>query len=468
MQRAGEAVAALAWQRWLAGRVAPRVAVFAGPGNNGGDAFVAATALQAHGARVQVFAAGREQTSVEARTARAAFVGSLTLASLPADADHFDCVIDGLLGIGANRQLQGWLRDAVDWINACAAPVLAIDVPSGLDADRGSVPPGSIAVQADTTLTFLTHKTGLFSAAARAHCGELLLNTLGVAPPESACQLNTPVLFAAALPRANSTAHKGQRGDLWVIGGAPGMVGAAVLAARAAHACGVGRVLMAPQHAEAFPVDPLCPEIMVRDGMTLIGKTLGADAVVAGCGLSTLPAGLQRLTHALGVDAALVLDADALNLLAQRPALGKPLKARKRPAIITPHPLEAARLLGVDAAAIEADRLAAACKLAEKFKAVCLLKGAASIIMAPDGRSAITTNGHPILATGGTGDLLAGIAGALLAGGMPAFEAACAASYVHAQAGAELAAASGGARGFSSAAFLALLPRLLNRLSVPA
>lgn len=400
MARAGLAVARLALAAWPRAR---RVLAFAGPGNNGGDALVAARWLDRQGLALEVVLLGDdERRPADARWALTAAQGLIITRALP-DRCAADLVLDGLLGLGAARAPEGALAEAIRRINAGPAPVLAIDLPSGLHGDRGTTHAG-LAVKAAHTLSLLTLKPGLFTAEGRDHAGRVWLETLGVASGPTTLRLPGPP-DPTPMPHAS---HKGRFGDLVVFGGAPGMAGAALLAARAGLAAGAGRVFVGAP--DPLQVDPARPELMFRrEADLLTPEVLGTATVLAGCGggdsvRGALPA---CLAHA----ARLVLDADALNAIAAEPGLRQALRARaarRRPTVLTPHPLEAGRLLDCSAADVQADRLDAARTLAQAFGATAVLKGSGTLIASPDGHIAINPTGNARLASAGTGDVLAG------------------------------------------------------------
>jgi len=422
MQRAGLAVARLA----LA--VAPharRIWVACGPGNNGGDGFEAALHLRRRGIDVSVGFAGDPQR-LPPDAARA--LGRLQAAGInpvgtpPAE---WDLGIDALLGLGGGRPLSGRLGEMAAQLQQ-GPPVLAVDLPSGLSADTGVAAPGT--PRARWTLALLSLKPGLFMADGRDHAGDIWFDDLGITAGESTAWLSGP---PRPLPRPHAS-HKGRFGDVAVIGGAPGMAGAALLAARAALAGGAGRVYCGLLDRAAPTLDPVQPALMLRPVETLEPAGL---TVVCGCGGGDgVRAVLPRL---LSTAAALVLDADGLNAVAADPAPALLLAARGRrgaPTVLTPHPLEAARLLGCDAATVQADRLRAASELARRFGAVVLLKGSGSVTAAPDEPPWINPTGNGRLATAGTGDVLAGLVGARLAQGQPPLEAARDAAWDHGRA----------------------------------
>ena len=619
MACAGAAVARVAMAMWKNLPAHAPVILLVGPGNNGGDALVAGRILRRAG--LAVWAAGMpglDTTPPEAKDARAAWEawradgqvihGFEQVADwLWPDGDAPDedapegddsdvppaepaLIIDGLFGIGLARPLAGRVAELVRMVNRARVPVLAIDVPSGLDADRGA-PVGDAeapVMQARQTVTMIADKPGLHTGAGLRHAGRVWVAPLSDLPLEAElgaleavdgpadagewrdlpteaeaetdpddghnfddsgmddadadapCPadedsflhelpgvLLTAPLAAALLPARARDAHKGNGGDVLVVGGRLGMAGAARLAAQGAAGAGAGRVWIAveaedcpqtgateesgslrpeddvedkqalaadagawdsdasvavpedeaaddeadaPQDASGKArqlVDPLHPEIMrfVWDADAALPGA--APVLVVGCGLGQDETAQQWLEHALASQAPLVIDADALGLLTEAPEAPC--------SILTPHPLEAARLLGMSVADVQADRPACARALAARFDAVAVLKGAGTVVAAPDGRLAINTSGHPVLATAGTGDVLAGTIAALLAGllraGCPpdeaAWQAACAGVWLHGRAG-ECLARRQGPRGVPAGALPGQYPGIMGSLSMPA
>ncbi len=426
MQRAGLAVAQLA----LA--VAPharRVWLACGPGNNGGDGLEAALHLQQWGHAPLVTWLGDEATApADARASfmRARDVGVQFASAPPHGLTPQDLCIDALLGIGSSRPPEGPLAACMAALGAQPAPVLAVDLPTGLDPDTGATQ--SLHVRARWTLSLLTLKPGFFTAHGRDATGEVWLDTLGVdvTASDATAWLSGP----PALPPRLHASHKGSHGDVAVIGGAPGMAGAAQLAARAALHGGAGRVFLALLDSTAAAYDPTQPELMLRDWQTL---DLKATTVVCGCGGGQAVRAV--LASVLSSARRLVLDADALNALGADTQLQALLRTRAQrypqSTLITPHPLEAARLLGSDAASVQADRLGAAQQLAQQLGCTVILKGSGSVIAQPGHTPWINPTGNPLLATAGTGDVLAGLAGARLASGLNAFDAAAQAAWWH-------------------------------------
>lgn len=418
MARAGLATARLA--RALAPH-ARRVAVLVGPGNNGGDALIAALHLQASGLRVQaLLLADPERLPADAadawRQARAAALPTIDDAAALADAD---LVIDGLLGLGATRAPEASLAEAIAAANAGAPPILAIDLPSGLAADDGRIL-GEQAMRARWTLSLLTLKPGLFTAHGRDHSGEVWFDDLGAASAAVGVRPSAWLGSRAAAPAPawvgrRHAQHKGSFGDLHVVGGAAGMQGALRLAGRAALVAGAGRVYLSPL--DAGTAAPPEPELMLqeRSGLDDIAR-LRASTVVCGCGGGA--AVRDALPPLLAHAGRLLLDADALNAIAADPDLAAALRQRRERgqfSVLTPHPLEAARLLRTGTAQVQADRLAAAQRLAQECAAVVVLKGSGSIVAAPDEIAWINASGNAALATPGSGDVLAGFIGGLWA-----------------------------------------------------
>lgn len=455
MQRAGLAVARLALA--LAPH-AQRIWIACGPGNNGGDGFEAALHLHQWGKAVVVtwtgLPAGKTSLPPDAHASRErALAAGVPMAAQPPE--DFDFCIDALLGIGARlepaRAGTGLMQQWLDAMQASAAPRLAVDIPTGLDADTGTsgATKSSIAPSSDSTsgkglftLSLLTLKPGLFTASGRDLAGQVWFDDLGVAAAPSlaigpsAWLLGADRAAQSARSGAAHASHKGSFGDVAVVGGesASGrhMTGAALLAARAALHAGAGRVyvaLLTGMGEAPMNVDPTQPELMFRSPDAL---NLKQQVVVCGCGGGE--AVKTVLPKILSAAPRVVLDADALNAIAADPQLQTQLKARHsrgHGTVLTPHPLEAARLLGTTTPDVQADRLAAARQLASQFQCVVVLKGSGSVIAEPGQPPRINASGNALLATPGTGDVLAGMMGAAMAGGQGPFEAACSAVFAH-------------------------------------
>lgn len=428
MQRAGSATAEAA--RRLAADTGAPILVVAGPGNNGGDAWVAAAHLLTSFHRVVVLDfAGTPPKAPEAREARERFLGGGgTVARAWPEDLRPALVVDGLLGIGLDREVGGDMAALVARINASGAPVLAIDIPSGISSDTGAAL--GAAVRATRTITFIARKVGLHTGEALDHCGEIELDDLGIDPALLAGlpgSLLTAESFLGRLPPRPRNSHKGSFGTLGIVGGGKGMTGAALLAARAGLLAGAGKVYVGLLAPDPPAFDPVHPELMLRS----VDDTLAADVLVVGPGAGHSPSATSlsafersTLPALLSLPKPLVIDADALNAIAVHDSMRDALAANRRaPTILTPHPAEAARLLRSTTEAVQADRLAAALALARDFGAEVVLKGAGSVCASPDGSFAVNATGNPGLASGGTGDVLSGLAGALLCQGLPAREA---------------------------------------------
>jgi hydroxyethylthiazole kinase-like uncharacterized protein yjeF len=436
MQRAGAKVAAKASQ--IAGRKkGAKILILAGPGNNGGDAWVAAELLRKAGQRVTVVPIGTSHSAEDAaKAARAAFLKAKgAVAEKLPDPIDADVIVDGLFGIGLARAPDGASAQAIEAANGSGIPILAIDIPSGLNADTGRAP-GAV-IHAHTTLTFIGAKPGLFTGMARDVCGHVEIESLSVAAPPSLGALLQRERVAALIPSRHHDTHKGSYGNAAIIGGAEGMVGAAILAARAALMMGPGKVYAGIAAREVPAYDAINPEIMMRRAEELVEDS-AMTAIAIGMGLGTDKTAPRLMTAALSRDIPMVFDADALNLVASNPSIGAAFKAKTAGIppqslsfILTPHPGEAARLLDVRNADIEADRIGAAQKIADTYNAIVVLKGSGTVIATPGGHYAINPTGNPGMASGGMGDALAGMLVAFLAQGLPAIDAATLAVYLH-------------------------------------
>jgi len=420
MQRAGLAVARLAMA--LAPH-AKTIWIACGPGNNGGDGLEAATHLHQWGNQAVVTwlgAEGRAPADALASLHRARDGGVMFAPQPP---EQWDLAVDALFGLGHSRPLEGAAAQWLQAMNSGAGAVLAIDVPSGLNSDTGS----GEAVRSAHTLTLLTLKPGLFTANGRDAAGQVWFDDLGVAPhgAQATASLAGPPVNAAR----RHASHKGSYGDAAVIGGASGMAGAALLAASGALHGGAGRVYAGLLDSTALTVDATQPELMIRPWDSL---DLAAMSVACGCGGGDAIRAV--LPKVLSTAHALVLDADALNAIAADTQLQSLLQARSRRSrvtVLTPHPLEAARLLGCGAAQVQADRLAASRELVQRFGCVVVLKGSGTITAAPARTPLINPTGNARLATAGSGDVLAGFIAARLARCDDAFMTAAGAVYEH-------------------------------------
>jgi hydroxyethylthiazole kinase-like uncharacterized protein yjeF len=387
MERAGAAAAELAIS--LLSDKGKDVLILAGPGNNGGDARVVARLLQEKFFRVSM---AERLDAIPAKT-------------------RWSLVVDGLFGIGLARPVEGEYAKLVDYANAQDCPVLALDIPSGLDSDTGRVL--GRAVRATHTITFIGLKPGLLTLDGPDHCGSVAVADLDleIDPATDRGWVAEPSLFSGVLKPRPKNFHKGMAGSVAVLGGDEGMSGAALLAGRAALKLGAGRVyagMLAP-----LAVDPGAPELMLRHPDDALGLDL--DAIVVGPGLGRSERAETLLGAALASELPCVLDADALNLISENEDLRKACARRRADTLLTPHPAEAGRLLAETTAHVQADRLKAARALAANLKAHVVLKGNGSVLVARDGHWFVNTSGNAGMASAGMGDVLAGILGALLA-----------------------------------------------------
>ncbi len=449
MQRAGQAAAKLALELLQIPNGHAKVLVLAGPGNNGGDALETAYRLALAGLQISVLhitstnpASPEAQSALKhAKNSPVTFLDpALALESchsVPSciTSTRWNLVIDGLFGIGLSRPINGSLRNLIELINHFHCPVLALDIPSGLDADTGNIvgqyhdKPG-IAVRASHCITFIADKPGLHTCDGRDYAGNVQVARLDIDHRyDQVCHthLNDLSLFQRFLHYRPHNSHKGTYGNVAVIGGAKGLAGALVLAGRAALHCGAGRVY-ACFIDKPIPFDSMQPELMCRQAQELNYHDM---TLLVGPGLGTSTSAHEMLEQALRSERAIVLDADALNLIANSSVLQQQVATHRHACVLTPHPLEAARLLGITTQQIQADRLACARQLAQKFHCTVILKGSGSIIAGSHDKAVINTTGNPALASAGTGDVLAGVCASLLAQGWPEWEAALAAVWLH-------------------------------------
>ncbi|MEO1231081.1 MAG: NAD(P)H-hydrate dehydratase [Myxococcota bacterium] len=457
MEVAGRAVAEAA-EALAYAEGSGRVIAVAGTGNNGADAVVAARHLRERGLEVELVVLGaedaltpdaRHQLEVAQRLGLSALIleEKAAVAAVEASLREPGVVIDGLFGVGLSRAIEGWRRAAVERIEVHPHPVVAVDIPSGVDADTGAVL--GEAVTADVTVTFQYAKAGLLFYPGRSRAGELRVVDIGIPPsrlpklaPEAgpvAGWLEEDTLQEALPPRAGD-AHKGTFGHLLVVAGAPDRPGSALLAARAAARAGAGLVTLG---SDAETIRRLAPTLVEIMGLTVGEGRPDAQAVRAALpgrtavalGPSLAPdAETASFLRAVLEDQVVpaVLDAGALSALGP---MGGWIRNRKGPTVITPHPGEAGRMLGLDSAGVQSDRIASARRLADQTGAIAVLKGATTVIAEPNGLVALSTRGNPGLATGGTGDVLVGVIGALLAQGVEPGLAARAGVELHGLAG---------------------------------
>lgn len=452
----------------LAHPSARKFLVFCGGGNNGGDGYIVARLAQEAGLDALVCAlkdpAGlRGDAAIAAERWREA--GGEVQSWPPEKVEDCDLVFDALLGTGLDREPAGDYGAAVDLINRSGKAVVAVDIPSGLNADTG-VAMGR-AVEADMTVTFIGAKRGLFTADGPDYAGEVRFYDLdtpqSVRDSEPECgTLIQKSLLGELLPQRRRNSHKGSYGWMLGVGGNRGMSGAVRLAGEAALRSGAGKVTLATRSEHAALVNVACPELMVRgvEDAQQIQALLGqVDVLVTGTGLGQTDWSDNLLQACLKSTVPIVIDADGLNLLA-RLTLDSAEQAQKN-WIMTPHPAEAGRLLDCGSREIQSDRVGAALRLAERYGAVVALKGCGTVVAEPQGRYAICPFGNPGMASAGTGDVLAGVIGAMVAQGLDVWRATLAGVLAHALAG-DLAAAQTGERGMLASDITAHLPAVLN------
>ncbi|MGM0592909.1 MAG: NAD(P)H-hydrate dehydratase [Pseudomonadota bacterium] len=459
MTTAGQVLFDAMRKRWPRVR---QIAVLCGGGNNGGDGYVVARLARLAGMEVELHQlAPADKLKGEARRAfEDAEAAAVSMINYDGQRlDGFELVVDAMLGTGLNGEPQGIWREAIEAVNEIDVPVVAVDIPSGLSADTGRVL--GAAVRADLTLSFIGLKQGLFTADGPDHCGELRFSALNV-PVEvyghlspAARRIDYPQL-KSQLSRRRRNSHKGEHGHVLVVGGDHGMGGAVRLAGEAAARCGAGLVSLATRERHAAAIAQARPELMchaVEQPEQLVPLLERASVVALGPGLGRGAWGRGVLARILESGLPLVVDADALNLLALEPAY-------RRDWVLTPHPGEAARLLGCSTAEIQADRFAAAASLEASFGGVVVLKGCGSLVLARDGEFALCSEGNPGMASAGMGDLLTGVIAALIAQGHALRDAARLATVIHGAAGDRAAAT--GERGMLASDLLPQLRQLVN------
>jgi hydroxyethylthiazole kinase-like uncharacterized protein yjeF len=459
MERAGNAAFRLMYERWPQAR---KITLLCGTGNNGGDGYVVARLARQADYTVQVLQLGdAAKITGDAKTQVDLYVqAGGVVESFESIDDDTDLIIDALLGTGLERPVTGLWSDAIHAVNQHKAPVFSLDIPSGLHSDSGQSM--GCAIQADATISFIGLKRGMFTGDGPACCGEIAFNDLDV-PPEvydtgtsNSCMLRWDAFSRNLKPRSR-TQHKGQSGHVLLVGGDKGMLGAISLAAQAAARTGAGLITVATRFEHAALIASQRPELMchgVERAEDLSALLARADSVVIGPGLGQGDWGLAMLRQVLETSLPLVMDADALNLMAIEPVT-------RENWVLTPHPGEAARLLGCSTSTIQNDRFAAVVALQRRYGGVVLIKGAGTLICdGDDAPIGICIEGNPGMAVGGMGDLLAGVIGSLVAQGRPLENAARMGVCLHAKAG-DLAARLG-EKGMLTSDLLPFLRQLLN------
>ena len=491
MERAGAGATEVFWREFPDVRTRP--VVVAGKGNNGGDGFVVARRLLKRGVPcgVVLLARAEDVRGDAARNLKAFVRAGGRLIEAPGDAgvpavrkalEHSRVVIDAIFGTGLNAPIEGPTAAVISLINACGLPVFAIDIPSGVDADRGE--PLGVAVQAEATATFGFPKIGQLLFPGASHVGTLAIIDIGIAQEAIATvgpqtRLLTAPGVGAALPLRQRDAHKGDAGHVLIVAGGRGKSGAAVLTAEGAARAGAGLTTLALPETERAWVATQLREVMTTslaggsDGLFAAPAPSELDAVLAGKSAVVLGPGIgvsdatKALVRSLVASCPLplVIDADGLNCLAGDAAQ---LRQRPGPTVLTPHPGEMSRLVGMAVPAVQADRLGVARRLASDTGACIVLKGARTVIAGSDGRAAINPTGNPGMASGGMGDVLGGVIGGLCAQGLTAEDAAALGVYLHGMAADLAAAERGGEIGIIASDVIGGLPRAIAAVQASA
>jgi len=433
MTRAGEAAWHLILARWPRAR---RIVVVCGGGNNGGDGYIVARLAHEQGrdAVVLALAEVRDARSDAGLAHDACAKAGVPIRPFTSDAlGNADIIVDAILGTGLEREIAGHFRSAIEAINQTPCPVVSVDIPSGLNADTGRVM--GVAVRADATMSYIGLKAGLFTGQGRSCAGTIYFDDLGVPPAvydgiaPSAQRIRATDL-EGLLPAREADAHKGDFGHVLAIGGNYGMAGACALAAVASYRAGAGHVTVATRPAHVGAVVGVCPEALVygvEDAASLAPLLKDKDVIAIGPGLGQDGWAKSLFAAALDAGRPLVIDADALNLLAADPHA-------RRDWVLTPHPGEAGRLLGVTSSHVQDDRFAVVQQLVTRFSGVAVLKGSGTLVHDGDG-CYLCDRGTPAMATAGMGDVLTGVIAALMGQGLPASMAARAGVWLHAVAG---------------------------------
>lgn len=493
METAGREVFRRLWSEFGREALLGPVAVVCGRGNNGGDGFVVARCLHNRGCRVTAVLLGRrEAVSGDAAVHLGAYLGCGGALLEVTEANREEAAtrvagaalaVDAVLGTGLNGSVRGLPAEAICWLKAASGPVVSVDIPSGVCSDTGSV--CGTAVRADLTVTFGWPKRGHYLYPGRGLRGHLETAEIGIPPgalgrisPGLACL--EPSDFLGSLVRAPD-AHKGSVGHVLVFGGSRGKAGAPGLSAWGALRSGAGLATVAAPLAALegarLPLEVMTEPLGARTGgggeeqwgpalWEGADEVLGrADAVVVGPGMGTAPGTGEFLARLLGQEGPpAVLDADALNLMAREPGVWA---ARRRSVVLTPHPGEAGRLLGVSAGAVQADRVAALGALCDRYGCPVVLKGAGTLVGSPGDPAHLVPVGNPGMATAGSGDVLSGVLGAFLARGLELGPACRLAAYAHGLAG-DRASEALGEEGIIASDLLAALPRALLQLLDPS
>ncbi|MBI2915204.1 MAG: NAD(P)H-hydrate dehydratase [Firmicutes bacterium] len=489
MENAGVAVARQG-ARMLGNVQGRKIYVFAGTGNNGGDGFVAARHLSNWGARVRVFLAGEEESVKGDAATNLAILKRMGIDLMSADegslprirlaAGIADLTIDSILGTGARGEPRGLIPALIESMNQNSGPVLSVDLPSGLDADSGST--GAYCVRATATVTLGAPKLGTVLYPGASYTGDLYVADIGIPlslPAQlSGVKLITGELVRGALRPRSPASHKGTFGHVLVVGGSRGMMGAPVLAARAALRIGAGLVTSAvPQSLQGVASAALTegmtlglPQgedgwLKLASGEEVLAAAAKTSVLAVGPGLGRDPGAAAMVCSVVAAaPVPCVVDADGISALAERPELAEERRSGevKCPLVLTPHPGEMARLLGTSVEEVQKDRLAAARTASQLWEATVILKGARSVVCSPTGDLHINLTGNPGMATAGSGDVLTGTVAGLVAQGLPPEEAGIAGAYLHGLAG-DMAAGDRGEAGLLAGDIIEQLPQATRR-----
>ena len=460
MQRAGKAAFDFMLRRFPQ---AKHITFFCGPGNNGGDGYVLAQLLHERGLKISIWQVGNLDHLSEGTKKALASCEKLNMSIQPfdekADLAHPDLIVDAILGIGVQTALRSNIVSAIQKIQRQHVPIFSLDIPTGIHADNGQVL--GAAVQATATITFIGLKLGLLTGHGVAHTGELAFSDLQLPSdllsdvPPIAKKMHLSAYADYLKPRTKDW-HKGMSGHVLVIGGDEGYSGAARMAAEAALRVGAGLVTVATHPSHAAVLNITCPEIMCRgihESSELDDLLEKASIVILGPGLGLSDWSKMMWVSAVDAPKPKVVDADALNLLAGSGVMSEHW-------VLTPHPGEAGRLLGISAAEVQEDRLNVIKAICEQYGGVCVLKGAGSLVLAPNSLPVLCEKGNPGMASAGMGDVLSGVIGGLIAQGIPLGDAAKIGVYIHALAGDY--AAKEGERGMVAMDLMPFLHHLVN------
>jgi hydroxyethylthiazole kinase-like uncharacterized protein yjeF len=460
MERAGAAAFSLLQRRWPQART---LAVICGTGNNGGDGFVVARLAAEAGLDVRVLLLGDTNHLQGDALAASQRLQSVDIDPVPFDIElltHCDLIVDAILGIGLQGPVEGERRQAIDMVNQTGLPILALDIPSGIDADSGEVQ--GDAIKAAVTISFIGIKRGLYAGPAADYCGEIVFESLSVPEAVYAQQavevqrIQYDECKQLLAPRLRNT-HKGHYGHVLVIGGEAGYTGAARMAGEAAARIGAGLVSIGTRASHAAGLNAGRPELMVHgmeEETTFHSLAERANVIAIGPGLGQGEWGQHMLSLAIESGLPLIVDADALNILSQSPQ-------QYRQWILTPHCGEASRMLGQSTQEIQRDRFAVVASLQQSYGGIAILKGAGTLVAGPAGPISLCSGGNPGMASGGMGDVLTGVIAGLVAQGISLQEAACLGVCLHAAAG-DAAAKAAGERGLLASDLMSWVRRLAN------